>query len=300
MSPTPVIESQPAAPRGGSHRRALLIAVGCALWLALVGGVVAFQWSKFSQLRAQARRVPAATRTPPADPMPRSITVTPSRVTLPQGPAPAELEAKARAGDMAAALQLARMIERQSGSLKVAFEWRLHAAELGDATAMAGVAHAYRVGVGVERDAALAESWTERAVAAGGAGEWSRIGRAFQFGINLPKDAGEAAAWYRRAAGKTGALDLSSLDQVPRAIFQKRPQYPFELRRRGVGGEVVVDFLVDAQGQVQNAFAVRSTEKGFELAAVEALNAWRFEAGRKNGVPVIAHMQVPIIFTLEP
>ncbi|MBL9199740.1 MAG: TonB family protein [Opitutaceae bacterium] len=305
----PEIEPQ-FATRSGSPRRFVLIAVGCMLWLGLVGGFLAFQWSNFSRMRQApaARRAPnPATQRgqPPLERAPATapITVSVGSVPPPPGPTPSELEAKARAGDAAAALQLAQMIERQSagqgGAMKVAFEWRLRAAETGDAMAMAGVAYAYRRGLGVEPDAERAESWTKRAVTASDADRWSRIGRAFQTGVNLPRDSREAAAWYRRAAGSAGALDLGQLDTTPRAVFQARPRYPFELRRRGVGGEVVIDFLVDQDGIVQNAYPVRSTEAGFEAAAIEAVSQWRFEPGRKNGAPVITHMQVPIIFSMD-
>ena len=300
---TPEIDPQPA-PRGRNARRILLIAVGCVLWVGLVVGAVAFQWSKISQMRQMPRHVPPPVATSPSWPSAQpSVSSAPAPRPLPKGPTPSELEAKARAGDAGAALQLARMIERQAagqaGLMKVAFEWRLRAAEAGDAMAMAGVARAYRLGFGVERDAEQAESWTERTVAASDADHWSQIGRAFQFGLNLPQDAGEAAAWYRRAAGKRGAVDLKGLDTLPRAVFQTRPRYPFELRRRGVEGEVVVDFLVDQEGNVQNAYAIRSTTEGFEAAAVEAVSGWRFEPGRKGDVAVITHMRVPIIFTLN-
>lgn len=307
----PENEPQPA-PRGGNPRRVVLIAVGCTLWLGLVGGFVAFQWAQVSKIRQAptTRRVPSppppAVKTrplPQPTPSLRPITISPGALTPPPGPTPSELEAKARAGDASAALQLARLIERQSpgqaGAMKVAFEWRLRAAETGDAMAMAGVAQAYRRGLGVERDTGQAESWIERAVAASDADRWSRIGRAFQQGISLPQDSREAAIWYRRAAGKGSALDISQLDTTPRAVSQTRPRYPFDLRRSGVGGEVVVDFLVDQDGDVQNAYAFSSTNPGFETAAVDAVSQWRFEPGRKNGAPVITHMRVPIVFTIH-
>jgi protein TonB len=94
-------------------------------------------------------------------------------------------------------------------------------------------------------------------------------------------------------------FDLSKLDQQPVAQFQARPQYPFEMRRAGIAGEVVVDFIVDNNGTVQNAFAVRSSQREFEAAAIQAVSKWKFKPGRKGGRAVNTHMQVPIVFTLN-
>ncbi len=94
-------------------------------------------------------------------------------------------------------------------------------------------------------------------------------------------------------------FDISMLDQTPVAKFQARPQYPFEMRRAGIAGEVVVDFIVDTNGDVQNAFSLRSSQREFESAAVQAVSKWKFKPGRKGGRDVPTHMQVPIVFTLN-
>jgi len=85
-------------------------------------------------------------------------------------------------------------------------------------------------------------------------------------------------------------FDPSKLDQVP--------QYPFEMRRAGITGEVLVEFIVDANGDVRNAFAVRSTQREFETAAVQAVSKWKFKPGRKGGRAVNTRMQQPISFSL--
>jgi periplasmic protein TonB len=94
-------------------------------------------------------------------------------------------------------------------------------------------------------------------------------------------------------------FDPSMLDQQPVPRVQGRPQYPFEMRRLGLGGTVVVDFIVDSNGEVRNASALRSTNGGFESSAVAAVAKWKFKAGRKNGHAVATHMQVPIGFVLD-
>jgi protein TonB len=93
-------------------------------------------------------------------------------------------------------------------------------------------------------------------------------------------------------------FDPSKLDQVPIARVRVQPQYPFEMRRAGITGEVLVEFIVDANGDVRNAFAVRSTQREFETSAVQAVSKWKFKPGRKGGRAVNTRMQQPISFSL--
>ena len=85
----------------------------------------------------------------------------------------------------------------------------------------------------------------------------------------------------------------------PRVILQRRPIYPFALRANGMRGEVVVDFVVDIEGRVRNAFVVRTLNPSFDDPALEAVAQWRFEPGRIGERPVNTHLQVPILFVLN-
>lgn len=85
----------------------------------------------------------------------------------------------------------------------------------------------------------------------------------------------------------------------PTVLTQARPEYPFELRRAGVTGEVLIEFNVNPQGRVQNAFARSATNNGFITSAVVAVNQWTFRPAMSNGVPVAFTFQVPIVYTLN-
>jgi TonB family protein len=90
----------------------------------------------------------------------------------------------------------------------------------------------------------------------------------------------------------------SEVDVIPSPTLQTAPQYPEELQRARVGGTVTVRFVVDENGDVQDARAVDSTDKRFESAALDAVRKWKFKPGRKGGKPVDTQMELPINFHL--
>ena len=96
-----------------------------------------------------------------------------------------------------------------------------------------------------------------------------------------------------------GAYEPEQLALMPQPVRQVAPLYPPSLWRKGISGEVLVDFLVTPDGRVAQAQAVRSTHKEFALAAVKAVSAWVFTPGMREGRAVTTHMQVPIVFGIE-
>ncbi len=94
-------------------------------------------------------------------------------------------------------------------------------------------------------------------------------------------------------------FDPTVLERQPEATYQAKPVYPFEPRRAGITGEVLVGFIVDANGAVQNAFAVSSTDSAFEASAIHAVTQWKFKPGRKGGRAANTRMQVPIVFNIS-
>ncbi len=86
----------------------------------------------------------------------------------------------------------------------------------------------------------------------------------------------------------------------PRVNYQPGPVYPFAMRLNGMRGEVLVEFFVDREGRVRNAFVVRSLNPSFDDAAIDAVKQWRFEPGRIGERPVNTRMQVPVVFTMGP
>lgn len=101
-------------------------------------------------------------------------------------------------------------------------------------------------------------------------------------------------------AGLKNIFDLASLDKKPTPTFQPKPPYPFELKRSGIAGEVVVSFIVDSLGNVIDPYIVRSTNPAFEGAVLSTVVKWRFKPGQKGGAAVnTRNVQILIPFSLK-
>lgn len=96
-----------------------------------------------------------------------------------------------------------------------------------------------------------------------------------------------------------GEQEVAGQSIPPRVIEQVKPDYPVLMRASGLKGEVVVDFVVDIEGRVRNAYVVRSLNPAFDDLALDAVRKWRFEPGRVGERPVRTHMRVPVIFQLQ-
>jgi periplasmic protein TonB len=102
-------------------------------------------------------------------------------------------------------------------------------------------------------------------------------------------------------ASKIGdVFNLKDLDQRPEVRgVRAAPVYPFEMKRAGIPGEVVLRFIVDTNGDVRDVEVVSSSQREFESAAIQALYKWKFKPGRKGGKAVNTRMQIPINFNLN-
>jgi TonB family protein len=80
------------------------------------------------------------------------------------------------------------------------------------------------------------------------------------------------------------------------------PRYPDALREAKVEGEVVVRFVVDANGSVDMSTVkvLRSTDPQFTAAMRESLATWRFTPAEANGRRVKQQLEIPFQFTRGP
>ena len=60
----------------------------------------------------------------------------------------------------------------------------------------------------------------------------------------------------------------------------------------------MVDLIVDTAGNVQNAYAARSSQPEFEQAAIAAVSQWQFSPGQFGAHTVNTEIQVPFVFSI--
>jgi len=95
-------------------------------------------------------------------------------------------------------------------------------------------------------------------------------------------------------AGGSGVEDAVPLPGNP------HPVYPYQARRMGIVGRVVLEAEIDPQGRVVGVRIVESSGHPIlDRAAHETVRGWRFRPASRDGRPVAASARVPVIFRLE-
>jgi TonB family protein len=92
------------------------------------------------------------------------------------------------------------------------------------------------------------------------------------------------------------------VDVKPAILFLPSPEYPVQLRVKGVGGRVLVQCIVDTMGIVEpNSVKILQTpDTAFSRATIEALLQARFTPARVKGKAVRVLVNVPIDFNVKP
>jgi TonB family protein len=83
------------------------------------------------------------------------------------------------------------------------------------------------------------------------------------------------------------------------AAIQAKVQYPEMARRAGIEGRVTIQFIVNEQGDVENAKVVKGIGGGADEEALKVVKQAKFEPGVQRGRPVRVRYALSINFRLE-
>ena len=87
--------------------------------------------------------------------------------------------------------------------------------------------------------------------------------------------------------------------RAPVVIHRVEPLYTAEARAARVSGIVIVEALIDVQGNVASARVLKPLPFGLDQAALEAIGHWKFQPATKNGVTVPVAFNLTMNFRLE-
>ena len=101
---------------------------------------------------------------------------------------------------------------------------------------------------------------------------------------------------FRLAADDT-VYTKADINPIP--VKTPPPEFPVQMRRNGISGVVAVVVVIDETGSVASATVSKTSDEGFNDAAVSAVKKWKFKPAQKDGVAVKMKVTVPIRFNLE-
>jgi len=111
---------------------------------------------------------------------------------------------------------------------------------------------------------------------------------------------GPATGSARLGGPEGGAIDAQFVEHPPRVLRSENPHFPEALRARGLGGRIVVQFVVDTLGRAEMSEfkVVDATDAQLADAVRAVLPRFRFTAGEAGGRKVRTMVALPFDFTL--
>ncbi len=82
-------------------------------------------------------------------------------------------------------------------------------------------------------------------------------------------------------------------------VLQEQIQYPEIAKKAGIEGRVILQFIVDEEGNVTDPQVVKGLGGGISEEALRVLQATKFTPGRQNGENVKVKLSIPFSFRLD-
>jgi periplasmic protein TonB len=99
--------------------------------------------------------------------------------------------------------------------------------------------------------------------------------------------------------GETGPIHITLGMTRPQIVHQVQPRYTELARRSGVQGTVIVEAVIDENGNVTKVRVLRGLPMGLDKAAVEAIQQWRFKPATLADKPVKVFFTLTVNFTIQ-
>lgn len=87
--------------------------------------------------------------------------------------------------------------------------------------------------------------------------------------------------------------------KAPEKLFSPQPQYTEIARKARVQGVVIVQAIIDKEGNVTNVKVLKGLSMGLDDEAVKAIKKWQFKPATLNGKPVDVYYNLTVNFRLQ-
>ncbi|MCM2268525.1 MAG: TonB family protein [Thermoanaerobaculia bacterium] len=101
------------------------------------------------------------------------------------------------------------------------------------------------------------------------------------------------------AAEPDGPILVGGDVKPPERVFAPQPTYTEIARKARIQGVVIVQAIIDREGNVTNVKVLKGLPMGLEEAAVEAMKQWKFKPATLNGRPVTVYYNLTVNFKLQ-
>lgn len=101
------------------------------------------------------------------------------------------------------------------------------------------------------------------------------------------------------AAEPSGPIQVGGDVKAPERIVAPQPQYTEIARKARIQGVVIVQAIIDKEGNVTNVKVLKGLPMGLEEAAVNAIKQWKFRPATLNGKPVVVYYNLTVNFKLQ-
>ena len=101
-----------------------------------------------------------------------------------------------------------------------------------------------------------------------------------------------------RHLGQGPPADSVQPEVQPVVIKNVSPEYPEEMRKQRIDGEVWLSVLITKDGKVRQARVFKSSNEQFNQPSIDAVMQWQFKPALSKGKPVDAWVPIPFRFRL--